>query len=315
MNKVICIYHGNCADGFTAAWAVRKFFLNRGNEYSVEYHAGVYNDPPPDVTGKIVIMVDFSYKPEVVAKMAEVASRIVILDHHKTAEEGCKNGSKLGNSCQVFRLDEFAGPVNWGRVNICWYQDDCEGAWGANVYALVDMNRSGAGIAWDFFFPDVPRPRFVDHVEDRDLWRFKYPTTRAIQAAIFSHEYTWDNWDSFEREDTCSGLLMEGQAIERKHFKDIKELLTLCQRTMQIAGHIVPVASLPYTMSSDAGSIMASGQPFAACYYDTAEHRVFSLRSNDDGEDVSLIAKQFGGGGHRTAAGFRVPRDHELAKI
>ena len=38
----------------------------------------------------------------------------------------------------------------------------------------------------------------------------------------------------------------------------------------------------------------------------TPEGRVFSLRSSDDGADVAEVAKQYGGGGHRNAAGFRV---------
>lgn len=83
---------------------------------------------------------------------------------------------------------------------------------------------------------------------------------------------------------------------------------------MTIAGHDVPVASLPYTLTSDAGHMMAQGETFAACYWDTAEGRVFSLRSTiESGTDVSAIAALFGGGGHAQASGFKVPRDHELA--
>ena len=68
----------------------------------------------------------------------------------------------------------------------------------------------------------------------------------------------------------------------------------------------MPVANLPYTLTSDAGHLLANGEPFAACYWDTPTGRVFSLRSTDDGLDVSEIAKKYGGGGHRNASGFRV---------
>ena len=101
-------------------------------------------------------------------------------------------------------------------------------------------------------------------------------------------------------------LATEGEAIERKHFKDIRELLGVTTREMMIGGFQVPVANLPYTMSSDAGHEMAKGRPFAACYWDTPSGRVFSLRSNNDGVDVSEVAKQYGGGGHRNASGFKV---------
>ena len=76
----------------------------------------------------------------------------------------------------------------------------------------------------------------------------------------------------------------------------------------------MPVASLPYTLTSDAALAMAQGEPFAACYWDTERTRIFSLRSADEGVDVSVIATAYGGGGHQHAAGFAVPRDHELAR-
>lgn len=44
--RIMCIYHGNCADGFTAAWAVWKALGDR-----VEFVPGVYGAAPPDVTG------------------------------------------------------------------------------------------------------------------------------------------------------------------------------------------------------------------------------------------------------------------------
>ena len=70
MTPDICIYHGNCADGFTAAWAVRRRFPG------VECIAGVYGAPPPDVRDKHVIMVDFSYKRPVLEAMSADAKTI-----------------------------------------------------------------------------------------------------------------------------------------------------------------------------------------------------------------------------------------------
>jgi oligoribonuclease NrnB/cAMP/cGMP phosphodiesterase (DHH superfamily) len=82
---------------------------------------------------------------------------------------------------------------------------------------------------------------------------------------------------------------------------------------MDIAGNNVPVLNAPYFWSPDAGHIMAQGEPFAACYWDVANgERVFSLRSADDGVDVSEIAKKFGGGGHPHASGFKVRQGQVL---
>ena len=258
----MCIYHGNCADGFGAAWVVRKALGE------IDFHPGKYQEPPPDVTGKDVVMVDFSYKRPVLLEMAEKANSILILDHHKTAAE-----------------DLLDLP--------------------ANVTAKFDMGRSGAMLTWEHFFPGETPPALLLHIEDRDLWRFALQNTRQIQANVFSFPYDFQVWDTLMAAAPAT-LAAEGEAIERKHFKDIRELLGVTTRDMVIGGHRVPVANLPYTMSSDAGHELAKGRPFAACYWDTPEGRVFSLRSSDDGADVAEVAKQYGGGGHRNAAGFRV---------
>ena len=108
-------------------------------------------------------------------------------------------------------------------------------------------------------------------------------------------------------------LAKEGEAIERKHFKDIAELTGVVTRPMRIGGFDVLVANLPYTLTSDAGHKLAEGRAFGACYWDTPNGRVFSLRSTNEGADVSEIAKQFGGGGHRNASGFRVTFEQATA--
>jgi oligoribonuclease NrnB/cAMP/cGMP phosphodiesterase (DHH superfamily) len=276
MSKPLVIYHANCADGFSAAWC---FYRKYGAE-GADFFPGVYGNNPPDCTGRDVYLVDFSYKRDIVEIICEEARTVTILDHHKTALED---------------LQDFNHPL-LGKV--------------------FDMNRSGATIAWDYLFPDEQRPTLLNHVEDRDLWRFKLPGTREIQANVFSYEYTFDNWDSLmnQTELAPAQMIAAGAALERKHHKDIAELLAVCKRLMTIGGVVVPVASLPYTMVSDAAHAMAKDAPFAACYWDTPNERIFGLRSRDDGQDVSAIAKMYGGGGHAHAAGFKVPRDHELAK-
>lgn len=297
MNRPLCIYHGNCADGFTAAWAVwRKL----GDQ--CDYYPGVYSDPPPDVTGRDVIMVDFSYKRPVLEAMCQPrgAASILILDHHKTAEADLKG---LGVD-----MSKWAEPT-WERYLEALALDDMENANinGPVLYQLFDMERSGAGLAWDFFHGGA-RPNLVEYVEDRDLWRFNLAMSRDINAAIFSYEYTWKNWDDLAAALDGDPLAVAnaGAAIERKHHKDIAELVRVTKRKMVIGGHEVWCANLPYTLTSDAGNLMAQGAPFAACYWDTPDGRVFSLRSTADGLDVSEIAKRYGGGGHKNASGFRL---------
>lgn len=286
----IVIYHSNCADGFSAAWVFYK--MQDILEQNFDFYPGVYNELPPDVEGRDVFLVDFSYKRAVVEKMLETANTITLIDHHKTA------------------IDDLYDLVAH-----------------KNFYSYTDLERSGAMLAYDFWADRVtdlssvfPKPLLLGHIEDRDLWRFKLPNTREIQANVFSFEYTFENWDKLMNAGQAELLQMTvaGAAIERKHHKDIRELVNVCRRFMDIGGFVVPVASLPYTLTSDAGHLLAAeyeeGTKFAACYWDTPTHRIFSLRSCDNGMDVSEIAKQYNGGGHKHAAGFRVARDHALAR-
>ena len=284
--KPLCIYHGNCADGFAAAWVVREALGDR-----VKFHPGIYQDPPPDVTGLDVILIDFSYKRPIIDAMAATAHSILIIDHHQTSKAD---------------LGDLLPPPPWHIWRNATMGDDPAVSIKFRAAALFDMDRSGAGLAWDYFFPDNARPTLLNHIEDRDLWRFALDGTREIQANVFSHPYDFAVWDRLMHVPVET-LRAEGRAIERKHFKDIAELLRIMRRPMVIGGVEVPVANLPYTLASDAGHQMATEHPskIGVCYWDTPGGRVFSLRSTDDGPDVSAIAKQYGGGGHAHAAGFR----------
>lgn len=312
-NEIICIYHGNCADGFGAAWAVWKRFPE------AQFFAGVYGEEPPDVTDKHVILVDFCYKPEVLDKMTEGSKSILILDHHKSAVEAVLAETMIAICPPVDMFNKYTGPITWDRHMLNVYQDTCEGIYKSVVYTLFDMNRSGAMITWEFFHPKEDIPPILRHIQDRDLWKFELPNTREIQAALFSYPYEFEIWDKLIQSST-QPLISEGAAIERKHHKDIAELVKVTMREMNIGGHVVWAANLPYTMASDACDMMCKmsmidprdgyGQlmppAFSACYYDKPEGRIFSLRSRSD-FDVSAIAKKYGGGGHKNASGFKMP--------
>ena len=131
---------------------------------------------------------------------------------------------------------------------------------------------------------------------------FALQNTRQIMANVF-HSPTTSRWDTLMAAAPAA-LAANGEAIERKHFKDIRELLGVTTRYMVIGGHRVPVANLPYTMSSDAGHGLRRVRPFSACYWDTPEGRVFSLRSATTARMLP-VAKQYGAAGTETRQALR----------
>jgi len=262
--KTLCIYHANCVDGFAAATIVQQG-LGPDN---VEFHEGIYSEPPPDVTGRSVILVDFSYKRPVLLKMAEQAETILILDHHKSAQE------------ELVDLPD-------------------------NIQVDFDMKRCGAMITWDYFSTKEPPP-ILEYIQDRDLRGLKLDGTNAIHAYLTSYPYSFLRWNQLLFADPAE-LLQAGYHMERKVLRDIEEHMGMAKHRMTIAGYDVPVLNTPNSWSTDSGNIMNKDEPFAATYYDTEKYRHFSLRSRtDQGINVFEIAQMFGGGGHKHAAGFRV---------
>lgn len=275
MADTMLIYHGNCPDGFMAATIFKKAASKK--VATVQFHAGSHREAPPDVSGKEVVMVDFSYKRAVILAMAEQAKSILIVDHHVSAE------------ADLVELPD-------------------------NVKTVFDMDKSGAGLAWDVFMPGLPAPMIVLYVQAMDLWRLKaYPKLGEVTACLNSHPFDFDLWTEFldaDQAELIAAMASEGASIQRAQMKNIHEIIESGSHEIKIAGRKVPAVNVPKFMSSAAAGILAVGQPFAACYHLGDGYVDFSLRSTKDiGEDVSKIAALYGGGGHKHAAGFSIKYD------
>lgn len=273
--RPLIIYHGGgCLDGFASALAAYCHFQHLAGNSDIEYIPASHGDPPPDVTGADVYLLDFCYPRPVMEGLCRQAERVTVLDHHISAMEACEG------------LDQQF----------------------ANLRLYFDMSRSGAVISWEYFH-STPVPWLFRYVQDRDLWQWQYPETKAVTAGLASHAQRFDLWQSFAFEaDALKDLIADGEAISRYREQEIavyKRRLVLAS----IAGYRVPVVNCPTSIVSELLSDLARGYPFAAAYMDKPEQRVWSLRSSEEGEDVAKVAGLFGGGGHAKAAGFSTPLD------
>jgi len=290
----ICIYHGNCDDGFGAAWAI---WSRWGGE--VAYVPGVYGKPLPDMAGKHVLFVDFSAKRADIDAMAQVAKSIVIIDHHKTAEAD---------------LAPFAFGL-CGNARLC--PEDLGGMFRdlaelnrPPIIAWFDMSRSGAVMAWDFAHGiphNDPPPTMLALIQDRDLWSFAFgDRTRQFSAALRTYAMTFETWDRIA--ENPDALIEEGRVVLRAHQANIAKFIEDAYEDI-IMGHRVPVVNVPYHYASDTAHALLSkypDAPFTACWFRRGDGMVqWSLRSEDSRVDVSEVAKACGGGGHRNAAGFQ----------
>jgi oligoribonuclease NrnB/cAMP/cGMP phosphodiesterase (DHH superfamily) len=300
MAKILCIYHKNCNDGFGAAWAVWKRF---GHE--AEYVPGQYGEAPPDVTGRDVIIVDFSYKKDVLLRMGEQAASVLILDHHKSAREDLED------------FDLGSEEWGWNRHLVSrksYLSSIMPGT--SHIRAHFVEGHSGAAIAWEYFHPSLDTPTLIKYLEAYDLWRHdSLPNVREINAYIRSFEYDFPTWTALSftlaDEKFFGESVWQGAALQRMLMKNVRDHAAgaLSKYKFEICGHLVNAVNCPPHWASEMGNVLADmeDQPFGCTYYTIANGMVkFSLRSKEGKVDVAKIAEQFGGGGHRNAAGFTV---------
>ena len=291
--KPLVIYHANCTDGFGAAFAA---WLKLGDEaeYLPMEHGKVKT--PIDFDMKVslaakdndVYILDFSFPREVMDALFKHAKRVVWLDHHKTAFE-----MWCGKSPDLFFTTHKE-------------QDESK-------TILLDDCRSGAMLAWRFFHPGTKVPMLIQHIDDRDRWQFKLEGSKELHAALASYKpWTFEMWEAhFLVGDIRFGALKdEGAAILRAHNQHTQAALKQAAecRVYDIHDEYIDsglACNAPAFLASDLGHELANKSgTFGLVWSMAGDGQVHcSLRSNGE-YDVSAIAKAFGGGGHRNAAGF-----------
>ncbi len=274
--KPLVIYHADCVDGFTAAWCAWHFFKGRA-----DFQAAKYGDEPPDVTGRMVYVLDFSYHGDVLVKMAADALLLAVIDHHESA---LPHITSLQSS-------------------------------GHNSVTSFDMTKSGARLAWEHFFPDVPPPPLVLYVEDRDLWRHRLVSSEAVSAVIKGYQKKFELWDALDvtlrNRERAEKLIEGGIAILKYEDQMIRAICSKAGKAV-IGGHKVLCANT-MVLASEVGEKLAEGHLFGATWYaDGNGDVVYSLRSREGGIKVNDVAAMYGGGGHPQAAGFRLKAGRTL---
>ena len=191
---------------------------------------------------------------------------------------------------------------------------------------IHDNNKSGAMLAWEYFHPGTEVPMLIKHIDDRDRWQFKMEGTKELNAALWTAPWNFQQWKELNESDLAP-MYKAGKAILRAHDQNVQSVVKNATRKCEIpfdeegaldcveprlewnnGGYWMVhglAANCPPHLHSDVGHELAnqSGTFGLLWSIDKDNNCRCSLRSNGD-YDVSAIAKAFGGGGHRNAAGF-----------
>lgn len=264
---MICIYHADCADGFTAAWVVHMLHPE------ATFVAARHGDAPPDVTGQDVIVVDFSYPRETLLLMKEKALSLRVLDHHKTAKEALADLDfctfDMARSGAGLAWDEFHPGVD--RPALVDYVEDRD-LWRNSLRRSREVNSYIASKQSEFF---------------ADWYRLSHEITYNFDWVVSRGETALD--------------------VKQQYVRDVAKLarLVTIQGPPAFPGP-VPVVNAAHVHISDVLNELADKTPseMALGWFVTEKGDVkVSLRSMGF-TDTTPIAKHFGGGGHRNASGF-----------
>lgn len=223
-----------------------------------------------------ILVVDFSFPLEEMQRMAQ-GRRFTWIDHHQSA---------------LTVLGEAAAAWEGSR----------------------DLAEAACVLTWRHFFPDRPMPYAITLIGDRDIWRWAEADTGAFTEELHVRDTRPDNdalWQPLLAGDAAmlDEIIRSGQRLRQLNLAHIRHLVASSAFPVLFEGLRTLVVNAPG--NGDLGQHGRDlGFEIVYCYWDrmqrgilTTQVSLFSRR-----EDVSLIARRYGGGGHVNAAGFSFPR-------
>ena len=219
----------------------------------------------------ICYFVDFSLKRDKMIQLSELVERIIVIDHHKTAQ------------AELVDLPD-------------------------NVEVNFDMNECGATLTYEYFYgPPIPMNPIFKYIKDRDLWKWGLPDSREINEAL-AFLIKPNDVESFMTHAfiDINSLRELGSTLLKKKNQQVQSKLTKVT-DLSLCNMDFKVINVTENISELGNEICIEYNKPALMYFITQDMKVIcSLRSTDNLPDVSTVATTFGGGGHRNACGFTV---------
>jgi oligoribonuclease NrnB/cAMP/cGMP phosphodiesterase (DHH superfamily) len=273
------LYHGDCIDGFASAFSAMHYFKQKNKskkQKKISYIPCQHQKPPPMIDGRNVLICDFSFKYNILKDLIKNANKVLILDHHQSAEKDLKNIPKEN---KVFRMDH-----------------------------------SGAYITWAYFFGEENVPLMIRYVEDNDIWKRSMNNVKQVISYIMTLSKTYDSYEKLLDDNYITTTVIPiGDGIQKQNDNCINDgVKKMAVNFILLDNRLYFVGSVNTSiLKSEIGNAFLIANPdanFAICYSknEYTGETYISMRSTNMGSDVEEIASKFGGGGHRNSAGLSV---------
>ncbi len=270
LKDIIVIYHGNCYDGFGAAYAAWKKF---GDEASY-FPSGKRDEAPEGLTNKEVYILDYSYPFEVLKQLTEDNKSVVVIDHHISAKETVESFPQ-----NIFNNDHSGAVLAWQY----FHPDEPV----PEILLYIEDH-------------DLWRMSLPDHLEFNAALHLS--PLRFTDWDNVSQELT----DPERRE----AFIRTGKIITYFEDTLINQMLAFREKVLFAGKELYAINTDRLYRSIIGNKLAELNQhegleAIGIVYYRLNGAIHVSLRSIGD-TDVAAIAQKYGGGGHKNAAAFRV---------
>ncbi len=309
--KIACVYHSRDLDGWMSGAIVRKYYEEKFpgifvHEYGLQTTSAEnelvliswdYGDTIPNLDiFDIVVMCDVSWPDkEMIALYYKFGVNFIWIDHHKSAIEQLSVAHPYG----------FTGKQNTGL--------------------------SACELTWQFFFsdhtPERTAPDIVTYLGLYDSFRHKNTeeSTKVMEIQYGARESILGVEDAFTwlQSEKVMWNNREYPVVEALHMKgailysyEIRRAHSIYQKSFPyffvepnngrtgIRRKFLVVNEERFNPVNFGIDYHKAGYEGFACFWYKNGKWTWSLYNDDGSVDCSSIAKYFGGGGHKGAAGF-----------
>ncbi len=276
LKEIVIIYHGDCPDGFGAAYAAWKKFGETATYLPWKDH-GIL---PEGLVEKEVYIVDFSFHAPLLKQLNETNKCVVVIDHHVSAEADVRaypqNIFDTTHSGCVLAWQYFH--PNTPVPSVLQYVEDHD-LW---RFALIENRAFNVAL-------------------------HETPMTFEAWDALIEH---------LKDENNLINFIAKGALLAKFEDKIVHKIFSYREKIIFEGIECYAINASRYYRSILGNMLAdlneSEGRPPLGIVYYRSNGRVnISLRSKD-AVNVAVMAEKYGGGGHTHAAGIDVKSFRDL---
>jgi uncharacterized protein len=328
--KTVCIYHSIDLDGWMSAAIVKHWFIKNNKEYFITNEEQGLTDKNSIGFGNQLHFIGYNYG-QPIPDLSEY-DKVIMCDISFPKEEMSKLNMKLGYDNFIWIDHHISAIKDYHSLPFEKRMNDLNG--------IQDTKFAACELAWEYFFPDEEMPEIVRLLgrydcfghkgtdEEQKVLEFQYGARQIItnyEEAYKELSHSLEFGDNFKQ---LYHIFKNGKAIYQYLCTEAKQIyesgfeIELYSNPLDEVHPIINTHKFicinnerfnPINFDIDYHN---EGYDGAACFHYEGVSKLwkFSLYNDNGLVDCSVIAKQYGGGGHKGAAGFAVKNLSEIIK-